>query len=279
MSNPAHPSASPRSAAISSFPGRPVEPPGERARLAVRASRDRERRLRAEALRFVSVCRRELLRRDAEHRAREVTDDKRNSPRSRAPCRADRERTLGRVLRAPSAAALRPPDGKRGARVRAAARAHRGHRGRAPARPLRAGARGLALGLIPSAAHEGQDIIHFCAVRLAWTVEDQAAVLLDPAGSPHIGQRAPPGCALGAAVEPPHHDLSGEGERCDERDPVVAPRTAPGRISSPITLSGTKPICWQVARPARRRRCDRPAGRARLARVPSRRPDGRACSC
>ena len=67
MSNPTHPSASPGSAALSSLPGRPVrEPPGQRARLAVRASRDRERRLRAEALRFVSVCRRELLRRDAE---------------------------------------------------------------------------------------------------------------------------------------------------------------------------------------------------------------------
>ena len=67
MSNPTHPSASPGSAAISSLPGRLLrEPPGQRARLAVRASRDRERRLRAEALRFVSVCRRELLRRDAE---------------------------------------------------------------------------------------------------------------------------------------------------------------------------------------------------------------------
>ena len=67
MSNPTQPSASPRSAGISSLPGRPVrEPRGERARLAVRASRDRERRLRAEAIRFVSVCRRELLRRDAE---------------------------------------------------------------------------------------------------------------------------------------------------------------------------------------------------------------------
>jgi hypothetical protein len=67
MSNPTHPSASPRSAALGALPGRLLrEPPGERARLAVRASRDRERRLRAEALRFVSVCRRELLRRDAE---------------------------------------------------------------------------------------------------------------------------------------------------------------------------------------------------------------------
>ena len=67
MSNPTHPSASPGSAALSSLPGRPVrEPPGQRARLAVRASRDRERRLRADAVRFVSVCRRELLRRDAE---------------------------------------------------------------------------------------------------------------------------------------------------------------------------------------------------------------------
>ena len=67
MSNPTQPSASPRSSAISSLPGRPVrEPPGQRARLAVRASRDRERRLRAEAIRFVSVCQRELLRRDAE---------------------------------------------------------------------------------------------------------------------------------------------------------------------------------------------------------------------
>ena len=67
MSNPTHPSASPGSAALSPFPGRSVrEPPGQRAPLAVRASRDRERRLRAEAIRFVSVCRRELLRRDAE---------------------------------------------------------------------------------------------------------------------------------------------------------------------------------------------------------------------
>ena len=67
MSNPTHPTASPGSAALSSFPKRPVpEPLGPRPRLTVRASRDRERRLRAEAVRFVSVCRRELLRRDAE---------------------------------------------------------------------------------------------------------------------------------------------------------------------------------------------------------------------
>ena len=67
MSNPTHPSASPQPAAISSLPGRPVrEPPGQRARLAVRASRDRERRLHAETIRFVSVCQRELLRRDTE---------------------------------------------------------------------------------------------------------------------------------------------------------------------------------------------------------------------
>ena len=67
MPNPTHPSAPPGSVAISSVAGRPVrEPSGQRARLAVRASRDRERRLRAETLRFVSVCRRELMRRDAE---------------------------------------------------------------------------------------------------------------------------------------------------------------------------------------------------------------------
>ena len=67
MSNPTHAFASLGSAALGSLPERPVrEPPGERARLAAGASRDRERRLRAEALRFVSVCRRELLRRDAE---------------------------------------------------------------------------------------------------------------------------------------------------------------------------------------------------------------------
>lgn len=67
MSNPTHPSASPGSAALSSFPGRPVrEPPGHPAPVAVGASRDRERRLRAQTRRFVSVCRRELLRRDAE---------------------------------------------------------------------------------------------------------------------------------------------------------------------------------------------------------------------
>jgi hypothetical protein len=69
MSNPTNASASPGSAALSSFPGRAVrEPWGERSRRAVGAGRDRERRLRAEARwrRFVSVCRRELLRRDAE---------------------------------------------------------------------------------------------------------------------------------------------------------------------------------------------------------------------
>jgi hypothetical protein len=67
MSHPMHPSASPGSAAIGTFPGRPVrEPPDQRARLALRSSRDRERRLRAETLRFVSLCRRELPRRDAE---------------------------------------------------------------------------------------------------------------------------------------------------------------------------------------------------------------------
>ena len=69
MSNLPHASASPRSAAVSSLPGGAVrEPLGERSRSAVPAGQDRERRLRAEAgwLRFVSVCRRELLRRDAQ---------------------------------------------------------------------------------------------------------------------------------------------------------------------------------------------------------------------
>ena len=69
MSNPTHASAPPGSAALSSFAGRAVrEPPGERSRRVVRASRDREQRLRAEAgrRRFVSVCRSEFLRRDAE---------------------------------------------------------------------------------------------------------------------------------------------------------------------------------------------------------------------
>ena len=69
MSNLPHASASSGSAAASSLRGGALrEPLGERSRSAVRAGRDRERRLRAEAgwLRFVSVCRRELLRRDAE---------------------------------------------------------------------------------------------------------------------------------------------------------------------------------------------------------------------
>jgi hypothetical protein len=67
MSNLTHAFASPGAAALGSLPERPVrEPAGERWRREVRARRDRERRLRAEGLRFVSVCRRELLRRDAE---------------------------------------------------------------------------------------------------------------------------------------------------------------------------------------------------------------------
>ena len=69
MSKPTYASAPPGSAALSSFPGRAVrEPPGERSRRVLRASEDREQRVRAEAdrRRFVSVCRREFLRRDAE---------------------------------------------------------------------------------------------------------------------------------------------------------------------------------------------------------------------
>jgi hypothetical protein len=69
MANPTDALASLGSAALSSLPGRVVrEPVGAPSRRVVRASRDREQRLRAEARRrrFVSVCRRELLRRDAE---------------------------------------------------------------------------------------------------------------------------------------------------------------------------------------------------------------------
>ena len=67
MSNLTRALASAGSAALGSLRERPVrEPAGERSRREVRASRDRERRLRAQAVRFVSVCRRELLGRDAE---------------------------------------------------------------------------------------------------------------------------------------------------------------------------------------------------------------------
>jgi hypothetical protein len=55
------------------LPARPTrEPPDQSSRRAVRLSRDRERWVRAEARwqRFVSVCQRELLRRDAEPGAR-----------------------------------------------------------------------------------------------------------------------------------------------------------------------------------------------------------------
>ena len=69
MPNPTRDSASPRSAAISSVPGGAVrESRRQLSRRALSASGDRERRLRAEAgwQRFVSVCRREFVRRDAE---------------------------------------------------------------------------------------------------------------------------------------------------------------------------------------------------------------------
>ena len=68
MSKPTYASALPVSAVLGSFLGRAVrERPGERRRV-LRASGDREQRLRAEAgrRRFMSVCRREFLRRDAE---------------------------------------------------------------------------------------------------------------------------------------------------------------------------------------------------------------------
>ena len=67
MSNPTHPSASPGVCRAQFFaPASDPRACPQRARLAVGASRERERRLRAQTLRFVSVCRRELLRRDAE---------------------------------------------------------------------------------------------------------------------------------------------------------------------------------------------------------------------
>ena len=69
MPNPTRASASPWSAAISSLPGGAVrEPRRQPSRRALSARADRERRLRAEAgwRRFVSVCRREFVRRDAE---------------------------------------------------------------------------------------------------------------------------------------------------------------------------------------------------------------------
>ena len=69
MANPTDALASLGSAALSSLPGRPVRgPAGAPSRRVVRASRDRVQRLRTEAgrLRFVSVCQRELLHRDAE---------------------------------------------------------------------------------------------------------------------------------------------------------------------------------------------------------------------
>jgi hypothetical protein len=70
MSSPTHASASPGSAALTAYPAPAVDESsyGERSRRVVRASRERERRLRAQAgwSRLVFVCRRELLRRDGE---------------------------------------------------------------------------------------------------------------------------------------------------------------------------------------------------------------------
>ena len=68
MANPTDALASLGSAALGSLPGRVVREPVGAPTRRVRASRDRVQRLRADAgrRRFVSVCRRELLRRDAE---------------------------------------------------------------------------------------------------------------------------------------------------------------------------------------------------------------------
>ena len=69
MPNPTRASASPGPAAISSLPGGAVREPRPRpSRRALSAGADRERRLRAEAgwRRFVSVCRREFVRRDTD---------------------------------------------------------------------------------------------------------------------------------------------------------------------------------------------------------------------
>jgi hypothetical protein len=69
MSIPASDLISSQSAALRSVRSRPVrESWGERPRRVMRASRDRERRVRAEARwrRFVYVCRCEFLRRDAD---------------------------------------------------------------------------------------------------------------------------------------------------------------------------------------------------------------------
>ena len=207
-----------------------------------------------------------------------------------------RERTLGRVLRAPRAAALGPPDGKRGARVRAAPRAHRGHRARAPTRLLRAGARDLALGLIPSAAPRRRGPRHHppCAVG-CWTVEDGRALrsatsargeehpeaasasLIQTPALQHRATSAPPGCAparrLGhsTAIFPKTANGGTSATRSLRKPPrVVPPRRSRYREAGPSARGSAAGAA---------QRGDPSAGRARPARGSrAGRPGGRACS-
>ena len=72
MPSPTHAVGSPGSAALGAYPASAGDvSSGERSRRVVRASRERERRLRAQAgwSRLVSVCRREPLRREGQQDA------------------------------------------------------------------------------------------------------------------------------------------------------------------------------------------------------------------
>jgi hypothetical protein len=95
------------------------------------------------------------------------------------------------------------------------------------------------------------------------------------AGTPHTRQRAPSAALPARAVEPPHRDLSGEGEWRDERNPVAAPEPPPGSRSrypeaGPRAGSSCGQLCVEVVTGPR-------AALGRLG-VLSRRADGCACS-
>ena len=105
---------------------------------------------------------------------------------------------------------------------RAAPRAHRGHRARAPARLLRAGERGLALGLIPSAARR-----HLKSFSAASSL-----------GTDRLQRPSPRACYR---VNP--------SARTDPRIPILASASSPAENSAADCRSGWSPAGRSQGRP------------------------------
>lgn len=75
--------------------------------------------------------------------------------------------------------------------------------------------------------------------RVADGQEPRAGASRAAGGVACVHRGAATGCVPRATAEPAHRDLSEEGKRRDERDPVAALRTAPGRTARRSRCTGS----------------------------------------